>query len=95
MRTCWRAIKDLKRVGKVFTIGWNVSKAQLDGISHHVQVAALDQRWPDQAAFGGSACAQFLGHGVILGNTQTLRPITSANVGQARAELNQILKTGK
>jgi ribose transport system substrate-binding protein len=90
-----RAIRDLKKTGKVFTIGWNVSKAQLDGISQGVQVAALDQRWPDQAAFGGSACAQFLGHGVILGNTQTLRPITKANVGRARAELNQILKSGK
>ena len=32
----------------------------------------LDQRWSDQAAFGGPACAQFLKNGVILPNTQTL-----------------------
>jgi ABC-type sugar transport system substrate-binding protein len=89
-----RAIRDLKKTGKVFTIGWNVSKGQLDGISQNFQVAALDQRWADQAAFGGSACAQFLGRGIILGNTQTLRPITKGNVRQARAELNQVLKSG-
>jgi len=86
-----RAIESLNRVGKVFTIGWNVSKAQLDGIEKGVQVAALDQRWSDQAAFGGPACAQFLKNGVILPNTQTLLPIMAADVASARAELDRIM----
>ncbi len=47
-----RAIEQMNRAGKVFTIGWNVSKGQLDAIEAGVQVALLDQRWPDQAAFG-------------------------------------------
>ena len=68
-----RAIESLGLAGKVFTIGWNVSKGQLDAIEKGIQVAALDQRWPDQAAFGGPACAQFLKNGVILPNTQTLK----------------------
>mgnify|MGYP001766394749 CR=1 FL=1 len=87
-----RAIESLGRQGKVFTIGWNNSKGQLDGIEKGVQVALLDQRWPDQAAFGGPACAQFLKNGVILPNTQTLRPVTKANVAQAREELDRVLK---
>lgn len=86
-----RAITSLNRVGKVFTIGWNVSKGQLDGIEKGIQVALLDQRWPDQAAFGGPACAQFLKNGVVLPNTQTLRPVMKDGVAQARAELDTIL----
>ena len=68
-----RAIESLGLAGKVFTIGWNVSKGQLDAIEKGIQVAPLDQRWPDQAAFGGPACAQFLKNGVVLPNTQTLK----------------------
>ncbi len=89
-----RAIKELNRVGKVFTIGWNVSKGQLDAIDAGIQVASLDQRWPDQAAFGGPACAQFLANGVVLPNTQTLRPVTKADTAQARAELSATMATG-
>ncbi len=86
-----RAITSLNRVGRVFTIGWNVSKGQLAAIEKGIQVALLDQRWPDQAAFGGPACAQFLKNGVVLPNTQTLRPVLKADVPQARAELDKIL----
>ena len=86
-----RAITTLNRVGRVFTIGWNVSKGQLDAIEKGIQVALFDQRWPDQAAFGGPACAQFLKNGVILPNTQTLRPVMKDGVAQARAELDKIL----
>ncbi len=89
-----KAIVGLNRQGKAFTIGWNVSKGQLDAIEAGVQVALLDQRWPDQAAFGGPACAQFLANGVILPNTQTLRPVLKADVAQARAELDKILSSG-
>ena len=86
-----RAITSLNKAGQVFTIGWNVSKGQLDGIEKGIQVAALDQRWSDQAAFGGPACAQFLKNGVILPNTQTLLPVMKDQVAAARAELDRIL----
>ena len=89
-----KAIVGLGRQGKAFTIGWNVSKGQLDAIENGVQVALLDQRWPDQAAFGGPACAQFLANGVVLPNTQTLRPVLKADVAQARTELDKILSSG-
>jgi ABC-type sugar transport system substrate-binding protein len=86
-----RAIESLNKTGQVYTIGWNVSKGQLDGIEKGTQVAALDQRWSDQAAFGGPACAQFLKNGVILPNTQTLKPVMKADVAAARTELDRIL----
>jgi ribose transport system substrate-binding protein len=86
-----RAIKSLNKVGQVFTIGWNVSKGQLDGIEAGIQVAALDQRWPDQAAFGGPACAAFLKNGEILPNTQTLLPVMKDQVDAERKELDRIL----
>ncbi len=86
-----RAIESLNKAGQVFTIGWNVSKGQLDGIEKGIQVAALDQRWSDQAAFGGPACAQFLKNGAILPNTQTLLPVMKADVAAARIELDRIL----
>jgi ABC-type sugar transport system substrate-binding protein len=89
-----RAIRELNRVGKTFTIGWNVSKGQLDAIDAGIQIALLDQRWPDQAAFGGPACAQFLGNGAILPNTQTLKPVTKAETADARAQLNSIMSSG-
>lgn len=86
-----RAIESLNKTGQVYTIGWNVSKGQLDGIEKGLQVAALDQRWSDQAAFGGPACAQFLKNGVILPNTQTLLPVMKDQVAAARVELDRIL----
>ena len=52
-----------------------LARASSTRIEKGIQVAALDQRWPDQAAFGGPACAQFLKNGVILPNTQTLLPV--------------------
>jgi len=88
-----KAIKDLGKTGKIFTIGWNVSKGQLDAIDAGYQVAALDQRWAEQAAFGGTACATFLKTGKILPNTQVLNPITKDKVAAARADLNRILKS--
>jgi len=86
-----RAIGSLNKIGQVYTIGWNVSKGQLDGIEKGVQVASLDQRWSDQAAFGGPACAQFLKNGEVLPNTQTLMPVMKDQVTSARAELNRIM----
>lgn len=86
-----RAIKDLGLTGKVHTIGWNVSKGQLDAVEEGTQVAALDQRWGDQAAFGAVACADFLENGIIRPNTQELLPVTQENVAQARADFESIM----
>ena len=66
-------------------------EGQLDAIEKGIQVALFDQRWPDQAAFGGPACAEFLKNGVILPNTQTLLPVLAADVAAAREELDKIL----
>ena len=88
-----RAITELNRTGQVFSIGWNVSKGQLDGIEKGVQVALLDQRWPDQGAFGAAACARFASSGEVLPNTQTLQPVLKADVPTARADLDKILSS--
>lgn len=87
-----RAITDLGLEGKVFTIGWNSSKGQLDAIEKGIQVAQLDQRWPDQAAFGAPACAKFLKDGEILPNTQTLKAVMKADVERARKELDATMQ---
>jgi len=86
-----RAIKDAGLTGKVFTIGWNVSVGQLDAVKEGTQVAALDQQWGDQAAFGASACAELLKNGKVLPNTQVLKPITKENEPQAREEFMKIV----
>lgn len=86
-----RAIADSGREGEVFTLGWNVSYAQLDGIESGTQVVALDQRWSEQAGFGALACAQLFANGKVLPNTQTLYPVTKENVAEARTALDAIL----
>lgn len=85
-----RAIKDSDLTGKVFTIGWNVSDGQLDAVEEGTQVAALDQGWGDQAAFGAVACAEFLTNGKILPNDQVLLPVTKENVVQAREDFHKL-----
>jgi ribose transport system substrate-binding protein len=86
-----RAIKDAGLTGKVFSIGWNVSIGQLDAVEEGTQIAALDQAWGDQAGFGALACAQFLKNGVILPNTNVLKPVTKDNVDAAREEFMQFV----
>lgn len=90
-----RAIGDLNRTGQVFTIGWNVSKGQLDGIEKGIQIALLDQRWPDQGAFGAAACARFASAGEVLPNTQTLQPVLKPDVPEARVQLDKFLSGAK
>lgn len=87
-----RAIADSKRTGEVFTIGWNTSEGQFQGIDDGIQVAALDQAWSQQAGYGALACAMYLKYGLVMPNTQKLVPVTSANVAEARKVLNQILQ---
>ncbi len=86
-----RAIESLGLQDKVFTIGWNSSLGQLDGIEKGIQVAQFDQRWPDQAGFGSVACAAFLKNGEILPNTQTLKAVLKDGVAAAREELNRTM----
>lgn len=86
-----RAIADAGLAGKVFTLGWNVSYGQLDGIDSGTQVVALDQKWSEQAGFGALACADFLANGIVRPNTQELFPVTKANSAEARADLDKIL----
>jgi ABC-type sugar transport system substrate-binding protein len=85
-----KAIVDLGRTGKTYTIGWNVTKGQLDAIEDGTQIAVMDQLWTEQAAFGAKACAEFLSTGKILPNTQRLKPYTKANLDEARQALAEI-----
>lgn len=86
-----RAISDAGRSGEIFTLGWNVSYGQLDGIDEGVQVVALDQKWSEQAGFGALACAELFATGTVLPNTQELFPVTAANSAEARADLDAVL----
>ncbi len=85
-----RAIADSGNTGKIFSLGWNVSIGQLDAIEAGTQIVALDQQWGDQAGFGALGCAEFLKNGNILPNTNTLKPITTENVVEAREEFMAI-----
>jgi ABC-type sugar transport system substrate-binding protein len=88
------AITAAHRAGKIFTIGWNDTPGQLAAIKDGVQVAALDQRWPQQAEFGGPACATFLKTGKILPNTQTELALTRQNLSVGYGELARYLGKG-
>ncbi len=86
-----KAIVDAGKEGAINTIGWNVSYGQLDAIDQGIQVAALDQKWSEQAGFGALACADFLQNGIVRPNTQELFPVTKANSAEARAALDAVL----
>ena len=85
-----RAIKDAGLTGKIWTLGWNVSIGQLDAVEAGTQIVALDQQWGDQAGFGALACAELLKNGKVLPNTNTLKPITTDNVVEARKDFMAI-----
>jgi ABC-type sugar transport system substrate-binding protein len=85
-----RAIADSGNMGKIFSLGWNVSIGQLDAVEAGTQIVALDQQWGDQAGFGALACAELLKNGKVLPNTNSLKPITTENVVQARADFMAI-----
>jgi ribose transport system substrate-binding protein len=71
-----RAIKEANLVGKTWVIGWNLSVEQLDAVDSGVQIAALDQAWPQQSGFGAVACAMFLKYGKVAPNVNALDPFT-------------------
>jgi ribose transport system substrate-binding protein len=85
-----RAIADSGNTGKMYSLGWNVSIGQLDAVEAGTQIVALDQQWGDQAGFGALACAELLKNGKVLPNTNTLKPITTDNVDQAREDFMKI-----
>jgi len=82
-----RAIKDAGRAGKAFSTGWNVTPDQVEALKNGTEIALYDQNWPQQAAFGAIACAQFAKTGRIMPNTQQLTIITKANLASAQKKL--------
>jgi ribose transport system substrate-binding protein len=82
-----RALKDAGKAGKAFSTGWNVTPDQVAALKNGTQIALYDQNWPQQAAFGAVACAQFAKSGKILPNTQQLTIITKANLASAQKKL--------
>jgi ABC-type sugar transport system substrate-binding protein len=85
-----QAIKDLGRSGKAFSVGWNVIPNEIAALKNGTQIALFDQNWPQQAAFGAIACAEFMKTGKVLPNTQHLTVITKANLASAQAKLADI-----
>ncbi len=81
-----RAIADSGNTAKMYSLGWNVSIGQLDAIEAGTQIVALDQQWGDQAGFGALGCAELLKNGTVLPNSNSLKPITTENVVQARKD---------
>ena len=85
-----RAITDAGRAGKAFSVGWNVIPNEIAAIKAGTQIALFDQNWPQQAAFGAIACAEFMKTGKVLPNTQRLTVLNKANLAQAQAKLADI-----
>jgi ABC-type sugar transport system substrate-binding protein len=78
-----RAIEDLNLVGKTFTIGWNVSRANLGYIDKGVQIATFDQNITMQAQLGTTGCSTFFATGKVQPNTLALKPIFKPDVAAA------------
>lgn len=87
-----RAIKDTGRAGKTFSTGWNVTPDQVAALKNGTEIALYDQNWPQQAAFGAIACAEFMKTGKVLPNTQRLTIVTKANLKSAQAKLANFKK---
>jgi ribose transport system substrate-binding protein len=89
-----RAIKDAGRLGKSFSVGWNVTPEQIAALQNNTEIALFDQKWPEQAGFGALACANFLKTGKVLPNSQRLSVITKQNYAQAEAALKKLTTSG-
>jgi ABC-type sugar transport system substrate-binding protein len=87
-----KAIAAVKRQGKAFVIGHNVSLPTLDAIKSGSQIGTLDQQFPVQAGWAAQACAAYLGKGKVLPNANKPLLITAANVVKARAEFIRLTK---
>jgi ABC-type sugar transport system substrate-binding protein len=82
-----RALKDAGKAGKAFSTGWNVTPDQVAALKSGTEIALYDQNWPQQAAFGAVACAQFMKTGKVMPNTQQLTIITKQNLASAQKKL--------
>ena len=78
-----KAITDLGREGKTYSVGHNVSEEIIDGIANGLQIATLSQDYPAQAAFAGRACGAFLGSGEVLPNENEPELIDTTNWEEA------------
>ena len=56
------------------------------------EIALFDQNWPQQAAFGAVACAEFMKTGKVFPNIQVEHAITKANLAQGLAQLANFKK---
>jgi ABC-type sugar transport system substrate-binding protein len=80
----------MKRTGKTFSVGWNVTPEQIDALKNGTQIALFDQKWPEQAGFGALACANYLKTGKVLPNSQTLFVVNKSNYQKALADLKRL-----
>jgi ABC-type sugar transport system substrate-binding protein len=78
-----KAITDLGREGKTYSVGHNVSEAIIDGIADGLQIATLSQDYPAQAGFAGRACGAFLATGEVLPNGNEPELIDTTNWEEA------------
>jgi ABC-type sugar transport system substrate-binding protein len=78
--------------GKAFSIGWNDTPDQVAAIKAGTEIALFDQNWPQQAAFGAVACAEFMKTGKVFPNIQVEHAITKANLAQGLAQLANFKK---
>jgi ABC-type sugar transport system substrate-binding protein len=75
-------IRNLKLTGKVYTSGFNVSRAILDSISQGQTLVTIDQAFDNQAQAAVAQCAAFLKNGKVPSSPmQYLAPIVITRSG--------------
>lgn len=87
-----KVITDTGLAGKAFSVGWNDTPDQIAAIKNGTEIGLFDQNWPQQAAYGAVACAQFMKTGKVFPNIQVEHAITKANLTQALAQLANFKK---
>jgi ABC-type sugar transport system substrate-binding protein len=87
-----KVISDLGLKGKAFSLGWNDTPDQVAAIKAGTEIALFDQNWPQQAAFGAVACAQFMKTGKVFPNIQVEHGISKANLSTGLGQLANFTK---
>lgn len=87
-----KAITDAGLKGKAFSIGWNDTPDQVAAIKAGTEIGLFDQNWPQQAAFGAVACAEFMKTGKVFPNIQVEHAITKTNLATGLAQLANFKK---
>lgn len=85
-------ITSLGLTGKAFSVGWNDTPDQIAAIKGGTEIGLFDQNWPQQAAYGAIACAEFMKTGKVFPNIQVEHAITKANLTQGLAQLANFKK---